>query len=112
VLDRYAYYTAQKRTPDAAPAGERDIEATLSSYATLHTPSRAAVAREELARLELAIGKLPEEMREVIILAKIVGLSRTAIADELSKSEGAVRMILHRGLARLADDMAREGEET
>jgi RNA polymerase sigma-70 factor (ECF subfamily) len=112
VLDRYAYYTAQKRTPDAAPAGERDIEATLSSYATLHTPSRAAVAREELARLELAIGKLPEEMREVIILAKIVGLSRVAIADELGKSEGAVRMILHRGLARLADDIARESEET
>lgn len=108
VLDRHDYYTAQKRSPAAGV--ERDLEATLSAYATLHTPSQAAMAQEELARLERAIGRLPEDMREVVILAKIVGLSRAAIAEELGKSEGAVRMVLHRALARLADDMAREGE--
>ncbi|TAH38030.1 MAG: sigma-70 family RNA polymerase sigma factor [Planctomycetota bacterium] len=107
VVDRYAYYTAQKRTPEAGrTVPDVDIDATLSVYAGLHTPSRDAVAREELARLERAIERLPEEMQEVVILAKIAGLSRDGIAAELGKSEGAVRMTLHRALARLADSMA------
>ena len=110
ILDRHDYYTAQKRAPEA----ERNREAvsTLSAYSSLHSPSRAAIATEELAELEQAMAQLPEEMREVLILAKIVGLSRAAIAEELGKGEGAVRMTLHRALARLADLMASTGTRT
>ncbi len=60
-------------------------------------------------RLEAAIAALPEDMQEIVILAKIVGLSRKAIAEEVGRTEGAVRMTLHRGLARLADHLARAG---
>jgi RNA polymerase sigma-70 factor (ECF subfamily) len=108
VLDRHAHHAARKRTPEHGGV-EVDLSATLACYASLHTPSRAAIAREELARLESALTALPEDMREVLILARIVGLSRAAIASEVGKTEGAVRMILHRGLARLADHMARGG---
>jgi len=103
ILDRHAYYKAGKR--DAA-AMDRDAEMTLLCYRGLASPSRDAIAREELARVEAAIEALPDEMREVVVLAKIVGLSRAAIADEIGKSEGAVRMILHRALAQLSDKLA------
>ncbi|MEM7200582.1 MAG: sigma-70 family RNA polymerase sigma factor [Planctomycetota bacterium] len=106
VLDRHAYYGAKKR--DLPQAAATDLDATLACYGELYTPSRDAIAREELARLEQAIESLPDEVREVVILAKVVGLSRKAIAQETGKSEGAIRMALHRGLARLADKLARE----
>ena len=108
VLDRHDYYTAKKRTPVDEHTRERDFQATLESYGSLHTPSRAAQAREELSRFEEAVSSLPAEQQEVIILAKIVGLSRAAIAEHTGKSEGAVRMILPRALARIADIMVRE----
>lgn len=101
VLDRYAHWAAKKR--EATPEG---LDATLSHYGDLHTPSRNAIAREELQRVEAAIDALPPAMREVFILAKVVGLSRRAIADELGKNEGAVRTTLHRALARVSDRLA------
>ena len=108
VLDRYAYYTAEKRSPEAEdPLQESGLHATLAAYGDdLRSPSQDAMAREELGRLEEAIEGLPDDLREVVILAKIVGLSRAAIGEELGKSEGAVRMMLHRALARLSDVMA------
>ena len=45
---------------------------------------------------------MPEEYREVITLAHLVGLSRAEIALQMGKSEGAVRVLLHRALARMS----------
>jgi RNA polymerase sigma-70 factor (ECF subfamily) len=106
VLDRHAYYSAKKRAADAPPAEPGDLEATLACYGNVLTPSRAAIAREELMRVERAIDALPPEMREVVILSRVVGLSRRAVAEELGKTEGSVRMLLHRALARLGDRLA------
>lgn len=101
IFDRYAFYAAARR--DGEREASSDPAQTLACYASLLTPSREAIAREELERIEDALATLPEDQREVIILAKIVGLSRTAIAEEMGKNAGAVRMLLHRGLARLAE---------
>jgi DNA-directed RNA polymerase specialized sigma24 family protein len=38
----------------------------------------------------------------VITLAHLVGLSRAEIAQQMDKSEGAVRVLLHRALARMS----------
>lgn len=59
--------------------------------------------------MERAIAALPEAQQEVVVLARIAGLSRRAIAAELGRSEEAVRMLLHRGLAKVADVLARDG---
>ena len=106
VLDRHAYYAAKKRAAELPPAAAPDLDAALACYGNVHTPSRDAIAREELGRVETAIEALPEDMREVVILSRVVGLSRRAVAEEVGKTEGAVRMILHRALARLGDRLA------
>lgn len=105
IRDRYEYYRAAKRQPPGRRA--EALCDSLACYGDLPTPSRHAMAREELERVEEALSHLPAEQQEVVILAKLVGLSRQAIAEELGKTEGAVRMLLHRALARLGDRLAR-----
>lgn len=60
------------------------------------------MAREELAALEKALGELPEDYREVILLARVMGLDHASVAAQMGRSETATRSLLHRALARLA----------
>ncbi len=101
IVDRARYHGAQKR--------DRRREITLdevallrTGWAGLFTPSRDASAREELALVEAALDRLPADQREVIVLSRIAGLPHAQIAERLQRSEGAVRQLLHRALARLA----------
>lgn len=89
---------ARREVAARETAAERSL---LEAYSGVLTPSRVVVGREELERVERAMDALTEEQRQVITLARIAGLSHAAIAAELGKSEGAVRMVLHRALARL-----------
>ena len=112
ISHRYDYYQADKR--DAAkevaaePAGSRDAvdEQLLLCYRTFCTPSGEAIAREELGRIEAAFEKLPDEYREVIVLARIMGLSHAEIGRELDRSELAARSLLFRALSLLSELLA------
>jgi RNA polymerase sigma-70 factor (ECF subfamily) len=60
------------------------------------------VARaEERRRLRAAVGTLPVERRQVVILRFVDGLSAREIGLILGRSEGAVRVLLHRALRDL-----------
>lgn len=67
----------------------------------LATPSRVAMAREELDRLEAAFGQLTEPQREVLTMSRVAGLPHAVIAERLGKSEVAVRQLLVRAMAAL-----------
>ena len=103
VSDRWEHWTAEKRDARRElPAGSDD-GALAVCYSSFVTPSGAAMLREEIERVEAAFAELSAEQREVITLANLVGLSRAEIAAETGRSEGAVRVLLHRSLARLAE---------
>jgi len=108
ILNRHDYWLAQKRDAQrevglgADASGSFDEGALLDCYGRFSSPSRGAVRREELERIERAFERMPEEYREVITLAHLVGLSRAEIAQQMGKSEGAVRVLLHRALARMS----------
>lgn len=105
VADRYEFYRAQRRdvAREKAPGGSGDEDALLASYRSFYTPSQQAVAREELARVEQAFQRLPEDQQQVILMAKMMGLPRAQIAIEMGRTEGSVRTLLCRALAQLAD---------
>ena len=113
IVDRSRYYRAhqrcREREVEARRAGEESSDAATAEllFATYLTPSREAVAREELRAMESAFERLPEDYRVVITLAKIVGLSHRAIGEEMGRSEGAVRVRIHRTLRKLKSDIAR-----
>jgi len=67
------------------------------------TPSVLVAQREELDRLERAMDQLKGEYRQVVVLAKIEGLSYRQIGQQLSKSPDAVGMLLSRAMVALTD---------
>jgi RNA polymerase sigma-70 factor (ECF subfamily) len=112
LADRVAFHRAgrrdvrRERTPltDAASA---DL---LQAFPDGFTPSRHARAREQLEQLEAALDRLPATARELILLARVLGMSREAIAQHTGRSVGAVRTALSRAQARLAAELAEDDE--
>jgi RNA polymerase sigma-70 factor (ECF subfamily) len=110
IIDRFRYYSAEKRSAAREVAGEDlgiEDSGLLQAYGGLVTPSRDAMAREELHRVENAFERLPADYREIIVMARIVGLPHADIARQLGRTASSVRNALYRGLALLADDLAR-----
>jgi RNA polymerase sigma factor (sigma-70 family) len=107
IRDRARFHGRQRRDVQrevAMPTEPQDY----SGFGSLLTPSRAAIQAEEVARLERAFDELSDEHREVITLSRIVGLSHEEIAQEMQRSPGATRVLLHRALARLGSLLTRD----
>lgn len=104
IQNRVEYHRAQKRDPaQERAASENSDDDLLSCYGSFCTPSQELMSQEEVRRIEAAFDELPDDYREAIVMAKVVGLSRAEMAAELGKSEGAVRTLLSRALSRLAE---------
>jgi Sigma-70, region 4 len=69
-------------------------------------PSQQAIAGEVSAKFEAGPDRLDEDQREVILMARVIGMSSTEIALELGIAEGAARTRWSRSLARSATLMA------
>ena len=104
LVDRKAFHRAEKR--DVGRLEPADVGALTDAYRRFSSPSQKALAADEIARLEAAFATLSDEYREVILLTRVVGLSRAEAAAEMGKTEDSVRNLLHRALARLADAVA------
>lgn len=106
ILDRARYYRAAKRNGarELRLSGSSAAEeaALLNAYHTFCSPSQGAIVREEIARIESQFIKLPDDYQQVIVLARVVGLSPKAIAEQMQRSEASVRNLLNRALARLS----------
>ncbi|MEU4652878.1 RNA polymerase sigma factor [Streptomyces sp. NPDC023723] len=72
------------------------------------TADRALESLSTAAALELLRG-LPPDQAEAVLLRVVVGLDGPAAARVLGKRPGAVRTAAHRGLRRLARELATDG---
>lgn len=75
------------------------------------TPERLAGDRELLAAMSRALDALPPAQRAAIWLRDVEGLEPAAICAALEVSEGNLRVLLHRGRAKLRDGAALLVEE-
>jgi len=105
---RSRYYRADKRDaarerplPDEASSTTGGAGGGGEIPAVTLTPSVHLTAREDLARMNDAFARLPDDYREVIILSRELGLPHAEIAKRLNRTEAAVRVLLSRALARL-----------
>ena len=67
----------------------------------------AVVRRDEARRVWRAVSRLPTERQRVILLRFVDELSSREIGAVLDRSEGAVRVLLHRALREVADELER-----
>ena len=80
-----------------ATADPLDVEATV-------------VDREAAMSAWAAVDRLTGDRRQAVILRFVHEMSTAEIASALERSEGAVRVLIHRGLRSVARDLARRGE--
>jgi RNA polymerase sigma-70 factor, ECF subfamily len=85
---------AEPLEPAAAVAAEVDVAAEVS-------------ARDDLARAWHAIDDLPAERRRALVLRFVHEMSASEIGAILGKSEGAVRVLIHRALRSVAQQLGR-----
>ena len=88
----------------------RRPEASLAVVADAVDPTDvegSAIARDEAAAAWRAVAALPDDRRRAIVLRFVHELTTAEIADVLDRSEGAVRVLLHRALRSVADDLRR-----
>lgn len=85
------------------------LEAAALVSDPLDVEGRAAL-RDEAADAWRAVGRLPADRRRAIVLRFVEEMSTAEIAGVLGRSEGAVRVLLHRALRTVARDLARSGK--
>jgi RNA polymerase sigma-70 factor, ECF subfamily len=65
--------------------------------------------RDEAAAAWQAVGRLPADRRRAVVLRFVEEMSTAEIAGVLGRSEGAVRVLIHRALRTVARDLGRGG---
>ncbi len=79
-------------------------------------PERAAIARQDLRKLQAALERLPSRWREVVVMRKVQGLSLAEIVTRLGIAERTVSQHLTSGITALAnlfhDDPTDQGEQS
>jgi RNA polymerase sigma-70 factor, ECF subfamily len=87
----------------------RRPEAPLEAAALVADPLdlEAGVAvRDEVTAAWNAVGRLPADRRRALVLRFVEEMSTAEIAGILGRSEGAVRVLIHRALRSVARDLA------
>jgi RNA polymerase sigma-70 factor (ECF subfamily) len=67
------------------------------------TPGEQAARHEEAVSMADALGRLPDDMQQVLLGRHVDGLSHAELAARLGRSEGAVRVLYLRALRRLRE---------
>ena len=94
-------------TPTPTPGGGNrppehdDPDATVDHVAPQSSPSQRASRREQAVLLADALGRLPEDYREVIILHHLEGLKFPEVARRMGKTDDSVQKLWVRALASL-----------
>ncbi|WP_237404900.1 RNA polymerase sigma factor [Actinacidiphila reveromycinica] len=109
----WAARIARNRALDHIRARSRRPVAGAGVEELVALPGRADTAGEALEsvatdRALAAIAALPREQAEAVLLRVVMGLDSTSAAQVLGRRAGSVRMATHRGLRRLAEQLAAE----
>jgi RNA polymerase sigma-70 factor (ECF subfamily) len=88
----------------------RHPQVTLDAATTALPPDPLDVAqraeeRDQVRAAWAAVARLPDDRRRAIVLRFVEEMTTSEIAGILGRSEGAVRVLLHRALRRVARDL-------
>jgi RNA polymerase sigma-70 factor (ECF subfamily) len=96
----------ERRTAWRHPAETIDERATAVADAA--DVEATVVRRDEAGAAMRAVNRLPGDRRRALVLRFVDEMSTAEIAGVLGKSEGAVRVLIHRALRNVARDLGIE----
>ena len=106
-LIRIAHNLASNYYRDRSRRPETNIEA-IEPPAHPHSTERVVEGREELRLVMRKLEGLPEDRREALIMRFALGMSNREIARALGRTDGATKVLIHRALKQLEEQMAAE----
>jgi RNA polymerase sigma-70 factor (ECF subfamily) len=114
LADAVKHYERDKRDIHLERSIEADLDRSASGFAAWlaadqTSPSRHLMQNEEMLRLVDALARLPDRMREVVVLKHCQGWTLQRIADHIGRSVPAVASLLRRGLADLRHELDSRG---
>src|ERR1700759_4263066 len=87
------------------PASPIDETTTITAP---HTTEQLVEGRDELSRILDGVGKLPDDRREALIMRFALGMDNREIARALGRSDGATKVLIHRAIKQLQEEMSDE----
>jgi RNA polymerase sigma-70 factor (ECF subfamily) len=114
LADAVRHYERDKRDIHLERSIEADLDRSASGFAAClvadqTSPSRHLQRNEEMLRLVDALARLPDRMREVVVLKHCQEWTLQQIADHIGRSVPAVASLLRRGLADLRRELDSRG---
>ncbi len=98
----------ERRTRRRRPAAS--LETALGAGLVVADPvdiEQGVATRDEAAAALRALDRLPDDRRRAILLRFVDEMSTAEIAGVLGRSEGAIRVLIHRGLRAVARDLGK-----
>ncbi len=109
IADRFAFHAAERREAARELPSAAASAVLGEAFGSFASPSQQAMGAELVERLQAAFAELSEDEREVVLLSRVVGLSRSEVARAMGRSEAGTRNLLHRTLIKLAELLDVEG---
>jgi RNA polymerase sigma-70 factor (ECF subfamily) len=98
------YYRDRSRRPQTTLENADPI-------ATRHDTEAIAEGREELRQVMAHLEHLPDDRREALIMRFALGMDNREIARALGRSDGATKVLIHRAIKQLQEEMDDERPE-
>ncbi len=118
IIDAHRRFASQKRdsgreVPIHSPVDSDHGGIIDLLVASMTTASQAFSRDQKQMRMMAALDSLPTEHRDALRMRYLEGLPSKDIADRMKKTDGAVRVMLTRSLAKLQDLLgANKAEES
>ena len=87
------------------PTREQTVADLSELPAASDTPSRQALQQEQASRLAEALGRLPDDMQRILLGRHVDELPYSVLAEQLGRSEAALRVLYTRALKRLREEI-------
>ena len=104
----WLFQIARNVVSNQARTRRRHAETSLDAAAELtgsNDPAETAIRRADARTALAAVGRLPADRRRALWLRFVDQMSTAEIAGVLGRSEGAVRVLIHRALRTVARDL-------
>ena len=104
-LIRIAHNLAANYYRDRSRKPQTNLE-DAGVLATFHDTEDLVEGREEVQQVLAGVAKLPEDRRDALIMRFALDMDNREIARALGRSDGATKVLIHRAIRQLEEDLA------